>query len=538
MPDRHYPRRLRRSLIVIFTVALLAATAVAADSRGMAGHGSLETAARLAMETPGVPTAGDVVPITAGGTLTRFFSTLPGDLQGEGSAPDTDAGGPEIASVSPGIASAGTNTTITIAGTGFGTKASRESPADVGFTSAGGVYWASGRTDPVANVDDIVSWSDTEVRVHVPTGFTGDGDVDSASSGTVRLVTDTNRTSNAVPVAVSFGVTKTKWTAGPVFVVNDNCPGIAGGAGAVRRAVATWNTALPPAFRINCSGITTSTAIDDDGVSIIAWGSPAGTTIWYDTNRTIVEADIILDAETAWTTGTAGGATYSIEALALQNLGYGLGIALLAGVEPQGPSDAGKVCSRWRGDELGNMNLVALSPADRAAATYLYEGGSATPPLLAAAFTADRVAGAAPLAVQFGDASFGGATGRAWDFGDNKTSTERDPAHTYSAPGTYTIVLTASAPGYPDDTIRAIRRIAVAGATVLAVPGGTGAPTDTNTDGRYDDVNGNGRSDFADVVLYFNTMTWITANEPVTAFDFNGNGRIDFADVVWLFNNL
>ena len=40
----------------------------------------------------------------------------------------------------------------------------------------------------------------------------------------------------------------------------------------------------------------------------------------------------------------------------------------------------------------------------------------------------------------------------------------------------------------------------------------------------YDDVNGNGRKDFADVVLFFNQMTWIAANEPVTAFDFNGNG--------------
>ncbi len=53
-----------------------------------------------------------------------------------------------------------------------------------------------------------------------------------------------------------------------------------------------------------------------------------------------------------------------------------------------------------------------------------------------------------------------------------------------------------------------------------------------------EDVNGNGRPDFADVVMVFGQMTWIAANEPVTAFDYNGNGRIDFAVVVWLFNNL
>jgi PKD repeat protein len=72
----------------------------------------------------------------------------------------------------------------------------------------------------------------------------------------------------------------------------------------------------------------------------------------------------------------------------------------------------------------------------------------------------------------------------------------------------------------------------------LTVPGGAGMPMDTNADGLYDDVNGNARKDFADVVLYFNSMTWIAANEPIASFDYNGNGRIDFADVVRLFNTL
>ncbi len=73
---------------------------------------------------------------------------------------------------------------------------------------------------------------------------------------------------------------------------------------------------------------------------------------------------------------------------------------------------------------------------------------------------------------------------------------------------------------------------------VAAVPGGTGRPTSTAGNGLYDDVNGNGRADFEDVVLCFNQMAWIAANEPVALFDYNGNGRIDFADVVWLFDHL
>ncbi|MEN6342666.1 MAG: GDSL-type esterase/lipase family protein [Methanospirillum sp.] len=74
-------------------------------------------------------------------------------------------------------------------------------------------------------------------------------------------------------------------------------------------------------------------------------------------------------------------------------------------------------------------------------------------------------------------------------------------------------------------------------ARLAPFPGGE-EPTDLDGDGRFEDVNGNGRADFADVVLYFNRMEWIAANEPLSAFDCNGNGRIDFADVVWLFGRL
>ena len=70
---------------------------------------------------------------------------------------------------------------------------------------------------------------------------------------------------------------------------------------------------------------------------------------------------------------------------------------------------------------------------------------------------------------------------------------------------------------------------------VISVPGGAGPARDPDGDGRYEDVNGNGRIDFADVVLYFNQMTWIASTAP-SAFDFNQNGRADFADVVRLFN--
>jgi PKD repeat protein len=70
---------------------------------------------------------------------------------------------------------------------------------------------------------------------------------------------------------------------------------------------------------------------------------------------------------------------------------------------------------------------------------------------------------------------------------------------------------------------------------ILPLPNQQHTPLDHDGDGRYEDLNGNGQTDFSDVVLFFNQMDWIADNEPVDAFDFNKNGKIDFGDVVSLF---
>jgi hypothetical protein len=73
---------------------------------------------------------------------------------------------------------------------------------------------------------------------------------------------------------------------------------------------------------------------------------------------------------------------------------------------------------------------------------------------------------------------------------------------------------------------------------LLPINGFSNPPTDPDSDGLYEDLNGNARKDFNDVVVMFNQMQWIAANEPVSAFDFNGNGRIDFNDIVKLFGEI
>ncbi|ACL16795.1 PKD domain-containing protein [Methanosphaerula palustris] len=64
-----------------------------------------------------------------------------------------------------------------------------------------------------------------------------------------------------------------------------------------------------------------------------------------------------------------------------------------------------------------------------------------------AAFTANATSGRTPFTVQFTDQS-SDANGYQWQFGDGTTSTEQNPIHTYTSPGTYTVMLTVSVPDY------------------------------------------------------------------------------------------
>jgi C1A family cysteine protease len=154
-----------------------------------------------------------------------------------------------------------------------------------------------------------------------------------------------------------------------------------------------------------------------------------------------------------------------------------------------------------------------------------------------ASFSANVSSGNAPLTVAFTDSSTGSPTAWNWSFGDGSAwvnGTAQALTHTYNGIGNYTVTLVVSNSAGQDQTQRKI----TVTSGVITLPGFSSLPTDPDGDGIYEDLNGNTRLDFADVVLYFNQMEWIAANEPVTAFDLNGNGRIDFADIVRLFGEI
>lgn len=69
---------------------------------------------------------------------------------------------------------------------------------------------------------------------------------------------------------------------------------------------------------------------------------------------------------------------------------------------------------------------------------HVTSGGSS----LVAAFDAQNTVGDPPLLVAFGDLSSGDVTAWQWSFGDGGSSTQANPSHTYTTPGTYDVTLT------------------------------------------------------------------------------------------------
>lgn len=83
-------------------------------------------------------------------------------------------------------------------------------------------------------------------------------------------------------------------------------------------------------------------------------------------------------------------------------------------------------------------------------------------------FTADSTSGAAPLLVQFTDTSTNSPTAWEWTFGDGSSSTLQNPSHTYTAAGSFSVVLTATNAG-GSRTATTSNYIAVTSADVMPV---------------------------------------------------------------------
>jgi len=87
-----------------------------------------------------------------------------------------------------------------------------------------------------------------------------------------------------------------------------------------------------------------------------------------------------------------------------------------------------------------------------------------------AAFTNSTASGVAPFTVAFTDQSSGDVRTRLWSFGDGSYSLDAAPLHTYAAPGSYDVTLTAL--GFGGE-----HALTKSGLVAVTGPGGPAAPT-------------------------------------------------------------
>ncbi len=149
-------------------------------------------------------------------------------------------------------------------------------------------------------------------------------------------------------------------------------------------------------------------------------------------------------------------------------------------------------------------------------------------------FNATPDTGYPPLMVTFIDLTKGDTLLWFWDFGDGSNSSEQNATHLYRFPGNYSVNLTiTSAAG--NSSLLIPDCIIVMQPQILMLPNQSLLPTDPDMDGYYEDLNGNGRLEFDDIMVFFTAMEWIMDHPPFSHFDYNSNGRVEFDDLYSLF---
>ena len=205
---------------------------------------------------------------------------------------------PTITSITPGEASAGTNTKVLISGTNFG-------------DTKGKVEFSYGRKGVMRiAASDISTWQDNRIICVVPTGII---DNYSASAGTGPVVvTDANAVeSNAYAFTVTFGYGGAKW-ANPRVTYYVNPSGIddALRESLIDAGTSVWNAANSGFQFID--GGTTAVGSADDGMNVISWanGMPDGrvglVAVVRQRRRASTQCDIQFSNAYVWGAGEAG----------------------------------------------------------------------------------------------------------------------------------------------------------------------------------------------------------------------------------------
>lgn len=259
---------------------------------------------------------------------------------------------PVITSISPGSASAGTGSRVTINGTGFGTDS-----GSVLFFYKSGQPKISG---------PIISWSDTAVVTEVPVG-TVNGYQASACCGPVTVTNSSGVSSVGYDFLVTFGYGQMKWSGSKAgFFLNANCADTANERTMATAAAATWSSAAN--FSLYHAGICSTKTFITDGYNDVFWSSSqlptgvlAATSLRY-SGSSIVEIDTCFNDSYTW--GDGSGGTWDVQSVALHEFGHWLTLRDL-----YGSGDSSKV---MYGVGSAGVQKRSLTDSDRQGIVWIY----------------------------------------------------------------------------------------------------------------------------------------------------------------------
>ncbi len=258
------------------------------------------------------------------------------------------AAAPLIDDFSPTTVTAGTQSVLTITGSGFG--ATRGS-GTVGFSNAnnGGTSFVS----PLAG--EYLSWSDTEIQVRVPSVTVGGA----GPAGTGRLLV-TNGTSesslSSTELTVNYSLTNLEYdgASAPIALVsrdgaggytltyNQNFAANTAAAASFERALTTWRNGVGANRKLAAGTTTINSNVANDNVNVVSFDDATelptgvlGVTYSYYSGCSngaggiswvLAGTDYIFDGERNWQYGPAaptGGQT-DFETVALHEQGHGI----------------------------------------------------------------------------------------------------------------------------------------------------------------------------------------------------------------------
>jgi hypothetical protein len=242
-----------------------------------------------------------------------------------------------ISSISPSTASAGTNTIVTVSGSGFGTRGADDHLAFYYQTSGSVDYYMT---------SEIVFWSNTQIQAYVPVA-TIDGYPYSAASGPVAIYKNGSFYS-FTPFTVTFGYMQAKWSGiNPTVPYRVNEGGVSGRLAAVNAGANSWSNAGAN-FSFSYGGTTSATTRNQNGVNEVLWqdlptGVLGAANMWG-SGSTITECDFAFNTDYTWNTAsTCPSGQYDVQSIGTHELGHWLSLRDLYGDKAGYPQDTAKV---------------------------------------------------------------------------------------------------------------------------------------------------------------------------------------------------